>query len=153
MRREIKAEIQRSPGIHFRQLKRNLGCSTTTINYHIDEMDVREIEIHSYRRLYPSDVPESMEKPLAALNHEMRGPILFHVSKGKSASELAEELEISSSTVSNHLNLLEKDGLIEKEKEGRRKTITLNGKAVIVIREYASQLLDQTSEGFIDMWE
>lgn len=153
MRQEIRAEVERSPGIHFRQLQRNMDCSPTTINYHLEKMDLRQRKIHGYRRIYPSNVPESMERPLAALNHEVRGPILYHVDRGRSTSELAKKLDLSVSTVSNHLKILHQDGLIEQEKKGRRKTISLNEKAVRAVREYASQLLDETSEGFIDMWE
>jgi len=147
------AQINQRPGIHLRKLQRNLECSSNTINYHIGDLDVREKKIHGYRRLYPSDIPEYMEKPLAALNHKVRGLILYQINSGSSHSEIAESLEVSKSTVSEHLNILEQDNLINKEMKGRSSEFSLTRNSLEAFRKYASCLLDVSTERFIQMWE
>lgn len=153
MRQRIARQVQETPGIHLRELQRKIGCTSTTVNYHLDRIDVKEREIHGYRRLYPSDIPENMELPLAALNHSVRGPMLYHIRNGSSPTDLVEDLDISKSTVSSHLKILEEDGLVQEEKQGRRKELSISENALKAIDRHASRLLEEASEGFIEMWE
>lgn len=153
MRRQVAHQVQEKPGIHLRQLQRELDCTSTTVNYHLDRLDVKERKIHGYRRFYPSDTPEELELPLAALNHEARGPMLYHIRNGSSPSQLVEELDVSKSTVSSHLKVLDEDGLIEEEMNGRRKELSVSENALKALERYSSKFLDEASEGFIEMWE
>jgi DNA-binding transcriptional ArsR family regulator len=145
--------IQEKPGIHLRKLQRELDCTSTTLNYHLGDLDVKERNIRGYRRFYPSRTPEKMERPLAALNHDVRGPMIYHIDSGSSPSELVEKLDVSKSTVSSHLKILEEDGLVREEKDGRRKKLSATEDTRKTVKDYASRILEEATEGFIEMWE
>lgn len=153
MKNQVLSEVKENPGIHFRQLQRNLDCTSTTLNYHLDRLNLRDRKIRGYRRIYPGDLSEELERPLAALNHSVRGPMIYYISEGDSASELVEKLDVSKSTVSSHLKVLNEDGLVNEEKEGRSKKLSVSEKSLKAINRYSSELLDEASDGFIEMWE
>lgn len=152
MKNQVLSEVKESPGIHFRELQRNLDCTSTTLNYHLDRLDLRDRKIRGYRRIYPQNISEDLERPLAALNHSVRGPMVYHIKEGDSPKELVEKLDVSKSTVSSHLKILNEDGLVNEEKEGRSKELSVSEKSLKAINRYASDLLDEASDGFIDMW-
>jgi DNA-binding transcriptional ArsR family regulator len=60
---------------------------------------------------------------LAALGHELRLRIVRLLLRehptGSVAGEIAQELEIAPSTLSHHLDALQREGLIEQRREGR----------------------------------
>ncbi|MFB6242126.1 MAG: winged helix-turn-helix transcriptional regulator [Candidatus Nanosalina sp.] len=153
MRHEIRDHIQENPGIHLRELKRNLDCTSTTLNYHIDRLEVKDRKIRGYRRLYPREIPEEMERPLAALNHDVRGPMLYYINNGTPHSELSGKLDLSKSTVSSHLSVLSEDGLVKERKKGRRKKLSVSENSIEALNHYAARILDDASEGFIEMWK
>jgi predicted transcriptional regulator len=153
MRQRIAHQIEETPGIHLRELQRELECSSTTLNYHIRDLDIKERKIRGYRRLYPKKTPEELERSLAALNHHVRGPMVYYIDSGSSPSELVEKLDVSKSTVSSHLKVLEEDGLVDEQKDGRRKELSVSESARRAVNRYASNILDEASEGFIEMWE
>lgn len=152
MKQEILKTVEQSPGTHFREIQRETGCSSTTLNHHLKSLNLKERKIHGYRRFYPENISEDLEVPLAALNHEVRGLMLYKIQEGIKQKQLGEEIGKSKSTVSTHLKVMKKDGLIEEETEGRSKVIYPSKNAVKALNSYASQILDEASEGFIDMW-
>lgn len=153
MRHEIIKTVEHNPGIHFREAKRQVGCSSTTMNYHLKDLDFREKMVHGYRRIYPEDVSEEHERPLAALNHDVRGLLLHRISGGVQQKQLVEETDLSKATISSHLKVLKKDGIVYEERNGRSKELSLSKSALKTLEEYASDMLDEASDGFIEMWE
>lgn len=153
MKQEILQTVQQSPGIHFREVQRQIGCSSTTLNYHIEDLELKERNIRGYRRFYPQQVSEELERPLAALNHDVRGLMLSEMQDGVSQKELVETLDLSKATVSSHIKVLREDGVVEEEKDGRSKKIFPSPKALKTLNQYAGTVLDEASEGFIEMWE
>lgn len=153
MRQEILQTVEQNPGTHFREIQRETGCSSTTLNHHLKSLDLRERKIHGYRRFYPENVSRDLEIPLAALNHEVRGLMLYKMQEGIEQKELVEELGKSKSTVSTHLKVLKEDGLVQEETEGRSKVLYPSRKSLKALNSYAKDLLDDSSEAFIDMWE
>jgi predicted transcriptional regulator len=113
MKAKINQRINEKPGIHLRKIERDLNCSTTTINYHVQDLPVRERKFNGYKRFYPERIEKSLEKPLAALNHETRGIILYQIKGGTGFSEIVEKTSYSKSTVSEHLKILEEDHLLK----------------------------------------
>lgn len=153
MREEIYNTVQENPGVHFRELQREVDCSSSTLNYHLPKLDLEEREFHGYRRFYPEEVPEEMRKPLAAMNHGIRGKMIYRIDQGDDLSDLTEGLDVSKSTISTHLKVLRDDGIVSEETEGRRKKLYLSNTAKKALKRYASDVLDEASEGFIDMWD
>jgi len=153
VRAKIAQAIDSNPGIHLRGLERKLDCSTTTLEYHLEFLPVKQREIRNYRRIYPDYIPERLELPLANLNHDKRGPMIYYIGEGRGLGELPGLLDVSRSTVSSHLKVLEEDGIVSTEKDGRKKSIELSSDAVKAVKSYASEVLDTRVENFIDMWE
>jgi len=152
MRQQIRETVEQNPGIHFRQVQRELDCSSTTLNHHINSLNIKERNYRGYRRFYPEEVSEDLERPLAALNHDVRGLMLYQIQGGISQKELVENLDLSKSTVSSHLKVMREDGVIEEEQDGRSKKLFPSENAWKALNSYASQILDEASEGFIEMW-
>jgi hypothetical protein len=48
---------------------------------------------------------------------------------------------------------MREDGLIDEEKDGRSKKLFPSDESWKALNGYATQLLDEVSEGFIEMWE
>lgn len=153
MKQQILQTVQQNPGIHFREVQRQLNCSSTTLNHHIQALDVKERNIRGYRRFYPKEVSRDMERPLAALNHDVRGLMLYQMKGGISQKDLVEYFDLSKSTVSSHLKVMREDGLIDEEKDGRSKKLFPSENAWKALNSYAKQILDEASEGFIELWE
>jgi len=153
MKQEILETVQENPGIHFRGIQREVDCSSTTLNYHINDLDFRERDIRGYRRFYPQKIPEKFDRSLAALNHDVRGLMLYQMKEGVSQKALVGSLDLSKSTVSSHLKVLKEDGLVEEERDGRSKTLFLSDSASKALSRFASDILDEASDGFIEMWE
>ncbi|AOV94521.1 hypothetical protein AQV86_01180 [Nanohaloarchaea archaeon SG9] len=152
MRQQILETVEQNPGIHFRQVQRELGCSSTTLNHHISSLNVKERNFRGYRRFYLQDISEKMERPLAALNHNVRGIMLYQMQGGISQKELVENFDLSKSTVSSHVKVMREDGVIKEEREGRSKKLFPSESAWKALNGYASQILGGASEGFIEMW-
>lgn len=153
MKQEILQTVEQNPGTHFRQIQRETGCSSTTLNHHLKSLNLKEKKVHGYRRFYPEDICEDLELPLAALNHEVRGLMLYKIQEGIEQKKLGEEIGKSKSTVSTHLKVMKEDGLVKEETEGRSKVLYPSENAVKAVNRYASQILDEASESFIEMWE
>jgi DNA-binding transcriptional ArsR family regulator len=64
--------------------------------------------------------PESLDEVFSALSDPTRREILVTLADGdRSVSELAEPFDISLPAISKHLSVLERAGLITREREGR----------------------------------
>jgi len=64
---------------------------------------------------------ESLDKTFAALSHPIRRALLTRLARDGSASvsELAEPFDVSLMAVSKHLKVMDRAGLIRRQKDGR----------------------------------
>jgi DNA-binding transcriptional ArsR family regulator len=150
MKEQIITQVEENPGIHFRKLQREIGCSKSTINYHVERTEkLEEEKIRGYRRFYPTDIEEADRSILAALNHSPRGEILYELQQEhRNLTEISEEVDKSPATVSQHLNVLKKAGIVRKDDKYR-----LKKKKSKKVKQYASDILDKRVDNFIDMWD
>lgn len=156
MKQAILRTVHAQPGIHFRQLQREAGCSVNTLNHHLYREDaITEAQIRGYRRCYPADIPERLHSSLAALNHEPRGTILYAVDEqsGITNTELGGVLDLAASTLSSHIHVLSDADLITIDKNGRRKQYHPEQVVSQVIAEYAEAVIDRATDNFIDLWK
>ncbi|MBS7614796.1 winged helix-turn-helix transcriptional regulator, partial [Candidatus Bathyarchaeota archaeon] len=91
--------------------------------------------------------PKAAADLMSALGHENRITILGElVSGGKYASELQEKLpDIGASTLSSHLDVLEKAGLIVQEKARGRYLITMPGRLAYQMANEIAKQIEQNS--------
>jgi len=147
--------VRANPGIHFRALQRELDCSTSTVEHHLDTSNrVRDHRLRGYRRVYPHDLPERFDSPLAALNHEPRGPILciLHQDTTASFSDIHGRIDQAPSTVSGHLDTLNNAALITVEEDGRRKQYRNTGIVTEAIEQHQPSVLDRLADRFASSW-
>lgn len=89
----------------------------------------------------------SLADTFKALSNPVRREILQMLKKGRmSAGEIASHFDITSATISNHLNVLKKAGLVWEEKEKNFIYYDLNTSVVEEIMAWLAQLRKEDDE-------
>lgn len=130
-RAEMYDLVRESPGTYHAQLADEIGVTEETIRYHsrvlVDEGLVETRKHRGRRRLYPvtagSDEPELAD----AMADSPASDVLSVVQRREptTLSSIAEALECAPSTVAHHLDRLEEDGLVTRERDGGSVTVEL----------------------------
>lgn len=84
---------------------------------------------------FPDD---RLDRTFAALAHPIRRAILERLSRGGSASvgDLAEPFDVTLMAVSKHIRVMEKAGLIRREKDGRVQRCSYQPESIEVARDW-----------------
>lgn len=169
-RRRIYEAVRKFPGIHLRELSRQLGLSVPLVDYHLNFLDkygmVSGIADEQYRRFYPrdpigaenkTDVLSADEKRVVALLRQ-RIPlqiVLFLLKNGTAQhKEMVPLMGISPSTLSHHLNKLHRRGILVKTVSGEERGYRLanEGQIARLLLTYEpppGTLVDS----FIEIWD
>ncbi len=134
MRRRIVAVVQEYPGLHLREVARQLDTSVALVEYHAAILlragVLSEQSDERYKRLYPArqsssreqSTPSARDRPLLALLRE-RWPLgitLHLLDKGPQPhKQMCEDLGLGKSKLSFHLRKLEAAGIVAKSHDGR----------------------------------
>lgn len=110
----------------------------------------RGVRIHSHKERYrrEDEIEASFPKVaevMSALGHEHRLRILSELmSGGKYINEMQEKLsEITTSTLSSHLNVLEEAGLVVQEKARGRYLITMPGRTAYKMARRVTRFIER----------
>lgn len=115
--------IDDSPGVYLSELSEQTGVSLSTLRHHVRVLEQEDLiaaaRVRGRRRFYPAHT-EDVELA-AAMNDEATAPIVDALARlgAVTVSDLADEDGRDASTVTHHLQRLENDGLVEREREGR----------------------------------
>lgn len=115
--------IDDSPGVYLSELSEQTGVSLSTLRHHVRVLEQEDLivaaRVRGRRRFYPAHT-EDVELA-AAMNDEATAPIVDALGRlgAMTVSDLADEDGRDASTVTHHLQRLEDDGLVEREREGR----------------------------------
>jgi len=91
-----------------------------------------------------------LDQTFHALSDSNRRAIVVHLSRGPaSVSELAEPLPISLPAVSQHLDVLQKSGIVRSEKTGRVRTCRLESAPMRTVEQWIA-FNRETWEGHLD---
>lgn len=120
--------IKENPGLHLRRIKGDLGLSMGTIQYYLNKLE-KEEKITSSRNglhkcFFVTGIFGDNEKDIIKyFNQETpRKIILYIVQKGQpTQTDIAQELGITSPTVSWNLNRLITSKIITEAKDGKYK--------------------------------
>ncbi|GGL71717.1 winged helix-turn-helix transcriptional regulator [Halocalculus aciditolerans] len=160
-RKQIFEYVKANPGIHFSQLKRDLGMETGLLQYHLNELeeyDVLESEdYHGKRRVFVARELDADERQiLATLRYETtRRILLFLLERGPARNtEIAEEIGVTSATISWHLSNLLDEGVVEGVREGRttRYQVADEEQTVQLLIRYRESFVDRAVDRIIDFW-
>ena len=125
-RREIYNFILKNPGLHIREISRQLNIPKTTLTYHLKFLKKEEIIKEKFeggfKRIFIKEDLGSQDKEiLNLLRQDIPSKIFiyFIFSLAPSQIEISKALELHPATVSYHLKKLEEKGVIENEKWNR----------------------------------
>jgi DNA-binding transcriptional ArsR family regulator len=119
----IYETVRESPGIYFAKLADVTGVAEETVRYHArileEEGLVEQREVRGRRRLYPLEV-DGNRRLAAALEEPAAAAVLAAIERHEPASlsGLADAVDRAPSTMSHHLDRLEADGLVVRERDG-----------------------------------
>lgn len=158
-RKTIYRLIEKFPGLHMREIKRRTDLSINLVRYHLGQLKkyrvIDEVEEGEYKRYYPREGDtrvDARDREFLALLRD-RIPlfvVVFLLNQGEPSThgEIKRELDIPASTLSYHLNKMEKKGLVEKR--GKKYWLTEPERLANLLVKYEppEDLIDE----FIDLW-
>ncbi len=134
LRDRIVEEVSADPGVHLRELHRNIGCAMGALQYHLksleDAGEVVSIRYGNVRHIFPPDFSaEDRVLLLAALSRNPTvGLILFECMKNgqTTQAEISKVLDVDKSLISYYTSgLLRADILRSVKVFGREKPVIL----------------------------
>ena len=140
-----RAKVQRMvleyPGIHVREMERHLGLSSRLAAYHLGSLEsagaVQRVPEAGYARYFPAlGVPKWSQRDVASLCLLRRGAafhvVLLLLSAGRlGRSDLARRLGFAPASISYHLDLLQRTGLVQAAMTGRQRIYSLADEAYV----------------------
>ena len=161
-RKRIYEEIVMNPGLHFRELQRRLGMQVGMLEYHLEVLKKNGLvvskESGKYVRYYPNTHMTREERKIIGLlrNEKIRNILIFILERGEvNHGELSQGLGMKSSTLSYYLNILVKEGVVEKDSRGRERyyRVAKEDEVASTIIRYRKSFLDYVVDNFVKMWE
>ncbi|MEF8809016.1 winged helix-turn-helix transcriptional regulator, partial [Natronomonas sp.] len=132
-REDVYEIVNESPGSYLSEVSEEAGLPLSTTRHHIKILEREDLvsgaKLRGKRRFYPA-YAEGVELA-AALNDEATAVIIDAIARlgSASVSDLADDIGRDPSTTSHHLQRLEEDGIITREREGRAVMNKLSGEA------------------------
>ncbi len=160
-RKKIYNLIASSPGLHKREIARELNMSLSTIDYHLHYMEKKDIVISrqdgKYKRYFISEKISAEDKRiLSMLRQETPRKIVIFLLENPRAihKEICKHLKKAPSTISFHIKKLIEAGVIEEIAMGKEKAYAVRNeeKVVDLLITYKSTFLDRAVDKFIDTW-
>jgi uncharacterized membrane protein/DNA-binding MarR family transcriptional regulator len=134
VRGQILGYVKANPGETYTSIRRALDLGNGQFVYHARVLEtqglIRSVKDGANRRFYPADMRVPTEIRDLRLNHVQR--IIYSIVMeypGISQRKIAKLVNLSPSTVSYHVNIMTKVGVIERHRSGRLMICFANGKA------------------------
>lgn len=162
-RRRAYELVAATPGLHLRELARQLDQDVRTVEYHLRQLEkhglVTPTDEGGFRRYFPrtadgrkAEVVDARDKPTLGL---LRKPVPLYVAlfllaqDGATHGELARDAGVSPSTLSYHLDRMERATVL-----GRRDSVYVLREPERVARLlYAHRPTPDLIDRFLDLWE
>jgi len=160
-RRRIFNFIKKHPGIHEREISRNLNIPLSTVDYHLHYLTRRNLAVTDddghYKKYYIlGDINLKEKKLLGALRKKtQRQIIIFLLIRNESPHrEICKHLKLAPSTTSFHLNKLVELEILVKTERGRETYYKVKEIEYIsdLLISYKKSFLDNMVDRFADSW-
>ncbi len=166
-RRDIYDLVRRTPGLHMREIQRQLDLSIALTEYHLRQLENADLIIsimeEGYKRYYPTTGVDGGTLALGGDERRMVGlfrqsiplrvTLLLLNRDSATNSEIADGLDISRSRLSFHLNKMMRQGVLRKlaRSEGRGYALVDRNKTLKLLIAYrpSPDLLDECA----DLWD
>ncbi len=162
LRAQILAAVRRYPGIHERQMERQLGLSNRLGSYHLDQLAregvVQRVEEPGYTRYFAAlGTPRWSHEDVTFMclmrrAVALRIVILLAGEPGLHRQELAKRLHLAIASVSHHLDLLAKHGIVTSGLEGRARAYRLTDPTATLGRLANFTPIPEDLEPFDKLW-
>lgn len=161
VRRRVLELVRQYPGLHLRELQRQLDTSAMLAEYHLNLLEkwglVTSLEEKNYRRFYPNSelprpLPAEDKRALGLLRQTIPlGIILLLLERGPQSHGLITEiLGLRKSTLTYHLKLLEDTGVIKREADTRRVELAERERILSLLRSYS--LTPDLIDAYAGLW-
>ena len=154
--------IQNNPGCHLRRIKREIGISMGTVQYHLHKLEKIGTVTSTRRGLYKYYFPvglfrENEKEILEVLTHETARKILMFIIEQKSPTQtdIVNNVRISARSISWHVGRLIALKMIREIKDGKYKRYQLQDDAkdiLTLLRSYYPSVWDKWSMRVVEMF-
>ena len=154
--------IQDNPGCHLRRIKREIGISMGTVQYHLHKLEkigrVTSTRRGLYKYYFPAVLFRENEKEiLEVLTHETARKILMFIIEQKSPTQtdIVNSVRISARSISWHVGRLIALKMIREIKDGKYKRYQLQDDAkdiLTLLRSYYPSVWDKWSMRVVEMF-
>jgi len=159
-RREIYKFIEKSPGVHLRELQRTLKMPLASLEYHINYMTRKKVVYREkdgrYRRYYVKQLDAKDKKILSALRQKRLREIVLIILSGKKAKYqfLLKVLRVPPSTLSLYLKYLVDHNILERQRIGRENIYTVQDEDRVakVLMSYKDSFVDRLVDKALSTW-
>lgn len=135
-RRRAYEIIREHPGMNFARVAERLEASTGTVQYHLQVLEDAHLIVSErygkYRRYFPHGTayPKRRRERLAVLSTASADAVACYLldNRGATQQEIADALDVSTSTVHHHLSRLEEVDLVQATPCGNRVRYELEAK-------------------------
>lgn len=123
-RARIYELVTESPGMYYAQLAEETDVTVETVRYHCrilaDEGVVERRKLRGRQRLFPVSMDDDEPELAAAMADSAASDVLSAIERREptTLSSVADAVDCAPSTVSYHLDRLEEDGLVSRERDG-----------------------------------
>ncbi|HET6405835.1 MAG TPA: ArsR family transcriptional regulator [Candidatus Thermoplasmatota archaeon] len=162
VRQRVYDAVRRYPGIHLREIERQIGVSAPLAQYHLRKLaEEGFVEVHEqggYARHYPTDKGKSAsvtprDLPIVGL---LREEVPLHIALllldrgAMTHAELVEALGVAKSTVSYHLAKLAEADVVERAGDAK---LRLKDRERVYRLLLAYRPTPTLVDAFADLWE
>lgn len=141
-REQVLAFVGRYPGIHVREIERQLGLPSRLAAYHLEQLEqegkVQCVHQPGYSRYFPAvGKPRWSRREmefLCLMRHAvaLRITVLLLSEQELAQGDLARRLDLAKASASYHLTMLLKADLVTVRKDGRRSLYSLKDPGHVV---------------------
>jgi predicted transcriptional regulator len=123
-RREIYNFVKENPGLHLRELQRRLKMPLSTLEYHLDYLEKKEIlaleDDRRYCRYFAEKLTPDDKELLSVLRQKRLLEIILQTLSEEQIcfKELSHKIMIADSTLSHYLGILTQKEILIKERIG-----------------------------------
>ncbi len=155
LRKRIAEYIRRNPGVHFRQISRDLDLAIGQLDFHMNALVKGEVLVKESgtgnARFYVRDkFSKDERKAMSILRREIpRGIVLYLLDNpGSGPSKILGNFTFTSATMSYHLRRLEKTGVLRVDQDGRERHYFVDDPELVesLLILYRSTLMDTIVE-------
>jgi len=159
-RMKIKLLVSLQPGLHLRELQRQIGISFSSTRYHVNRLategEIDRVEDNGYSRIYPAGTEHRDKILLSLIRRKTDHKILSCLLSENSLSQqrLGDLTGLSKSTISEHLATLSELGVMRIGFSKERRVSDLVDPAKIdELMNREPVLLKKTTHRSIDLWD